>query len=33
MNENFKVLSNGVKMPSIGFGTYNLEMMKKLQKL
>lgn len=22
MNENFKVLSNGVKMPSIGFGTY-----------
>ena len=22
MNENFKVLSNGIKMPSIGFGTY-----------
>ncbi len=22
MNENFKLLSNGVKMPSIGFGTY-----------
>ena len=22
MNENFKILSNGVKMPSIGFGTY-----------
>lgn len=22
MNENFKVLSNGVKIPSIGFGTY-----------
>ena len=22
MNENFKVLNNGVKMPSIGFGTY-----------
>jgi diketogulonate reductase-like aldo/keto reductase len=22
MNENFKVLSNGVKMPSVGFGTY-----------
>lgn len=22
MNENFKVLSNGAKMPSIGFGTY-----------
>ena len=22
MNEEFRVLSNGVKMPSIGFGTY-----------
>lgn len=22
MNENFKILSNGIKMPSIGFGTY-----------
>ena len=22
MNENFKVLNNGVKIPSIGFGTY-----------
>ncbi len=22
MNENFKILSNGVKMPAIGFGTY-----------
>ena len=22
MNENFKTLNNGVKIPSIGFGTY-----------